>query len=290
MLFLWRKIMKILKIIPIAFLALALLACSFTVNVPTVSTGVSQTLDISEPAVSNTGTNRISIEMGAGSLEIAGGASELIEGSIRYNVESWKPTITRSTDEITLSQLQNSNVGIPEGDIVNEWKLKLGTAPIDLTLSTGAYEGELDLGGLSITNLSISDGASKATVRFDSLNPVEMEQFSYKTGASNVELYGLGNANVKELYFDSGVGSYTLDFSGDVQHDISARVQTGMSDITIVIPEGVRARITVSGGLSNVDANGTWTISGNTYECGSEGPLITVNLDMAVGNLQLKQE
>ncbi|MDO8970396.1 MAG: hypothetical protein Q7U74_06895, partial [Saprospiraceae bacterium] len=130
----------------------------------------------------------------------------------------------------------------------------------------------------------------KATIRFDSLNPVVMDKLTYKTGASDVELLGLGNANVREIYFDSGVGAYELDFSGDIQHGIFARIQSGMSDITIVIPSNVRAKIVLTSGLSNIDANGTWTITGNTYECGSSGPLITINLDMAVGNLQLKQE
>ena len=282
--------MKLLKIIPILCLALALLACSFTVNVPTMQTGATHTMVISEAAVNPNGTNQISIEMGAGSLSITSGASELIEGTINYNVDAWEPTIERSADEITLSQKANSDMGIPDGDVVNDWNLKLGEAPIDLSLNTGAYEGDLNLSGLSITKLNISDGASKATVRFDSLNPVEMEELTYKTGASDVELIGLGNANVKDVYFDSGVGSYTLDFTGDLQDDMEVRANSGMSDMTIVVPANAQARIILEGGLSNVDANGTWTISGNTYECGTSGPMITINLDMAVGNLNLRQE
>ncbi len=255
-----------------------------------MDTGVTRTLDISEPAFDNVESNRISIEMGAGTLDISSGATQLIEGTIRYNVDTWEPVINRSTNEIDLSQHTNSNVGVPDGDIENEWILQFGDYPIDLTLSTGAYEGTLDLSGLSITNLSISDGASKATVRFDSLNPVVMEELTYKTGASDVELLGLGNANVKEIYFDSGVGSYTLDFTGEVQNDIYARINSGMSEITIIIPDSVQAKVVVDGGLSDVNANGTWSINGNTYKCGSSGPTITIDIDMAVGALTLRQE
>ena len=282
--------MKLLKIIPLVALALAMLACSFTVNVPTVDTGVSETYEINESALTDVETNKISIEMGAGQLNISGGATSLIEGTIEYNVDEWVPTVDRSSDEITLSQTTDSNIGIPDGDILNRWDLKFGDYPIDLELATGAYEGDLNLSGLSITNLYISDGASKATIRFDSLNPVQMDELIYKTGASDVELLGLGNANVSEISFDSGVGSYTLDFSGDVQHDIDVRVESGMSDMTIIIPSDVRAIVVMSGALSNVDATGTWTMSGTTYECGSSGPLITINLDMAVGNLNLRQQ
>lgn len=282
--------MKPLKIMLLVFVALSLIACSFTVNVPSVDTGVTNTFKINEAALTGVETNQVKIEMGAGTLDISGGASDLIDGSVKYNVETWKPEISRSSSRITISQNNTSNVGVPDGDIQNEWKLQFGDDPIDLTVNAGAYEGKLDLSGLSITNLEISDGASKATVKFDSLNPVEMDQLSYKTGASDVELLGLGNANTKAIYFDSGVGSYTLDFNGDVQNDIFVRVQSGMSDMTIIIPDNVRAKVELSNGLSNIDATGTWTISGSSYECGSSGPLITINLDMAIGNLQLEQK
>ncbi|MBA4385219.1 MAG: hypothetical protein C0410_10830 [Anaerolinea sp.] len=282
--------MKSLKIAFLVFVALTLMACSFTVNVPSVDTGVSNTLEISEPALTGIDTNEVTIEMGAGTLSITDGASDLIDGTIKYNVTNWKPEITRSSNRITISQNNSSNVGFPDGDIQNDWNLQFGEAPIDLTVNAGAYEGKIDLSGLSITNLNISDGASKATVQFDTLNPVEMDQLSYKTGASDVELLGLGNANTKTIFFDSGVGSYTLDFSGDIQNDIFVRVQSGMSDMTIIIPDNVRAEVELSNGLSNIDATGTWTISNSTYKCGTSGPLITIKMDMAVGNLQLKQE
>lgn len=282
--------MKSLKIAFLVLVALTLMACSFSVNVPSVDTGVTNTFEISEPALTGVDVNQVTIEMGAGTLGIANGASTLIDGTVEYNVVNWKPEITRSSNRITISQNNSSNVGIPDGDIKNDWNLKFGDAPIDLTVNAGAYEGKIDLSGLSITNLDISDGASKATVQFDTLNPVEMERLSYKTGASDVELLGLGNANTKTIYFDSGVGSYTLDFSGDVQNDMFVRVQSGMSDMTIIIPDNVRAEVELTNGLSNVDANGTWTISGSTYKCGTSGPLITINLNMAVGNLNLKQQ
>lgn len=282
--------MKSLKIAFLVLVALTLMACSFTVNVPSVDTGMSNTMEISEPVQTSTDTNEVTIEMGAGTLSITGGASELIEGTVEYNVANWEPEITRSSNRISISQNNSSNVGFPDGDIQNDWNLQLGDAPIDLTVNAGAYEGKIDLSGLSITNLDISDGASKSTIQFDSLNPVEMDQLSYKTGASDVELLGLGNANTKTIFFDSGVGSYTLDFSGDIQNDIFVRVQSGMSDMTIIIPDNVQAEVDLSNGLSNIDATGTWTISGSSYKCGTSGPMITINLDMAVGNLQLKQQ
>jgi hypothetical protein len=282
--------MKLLKILFIALISLTVMACSISVNVPTVDTGFSRTLDISEPAFSDVDDNKVIIEMGAGRLYISNGSSNLINGTVEYNVADWKPEITRSSNTVSVSQKNSSNAGMPSGNIQNDWNLQLGDDLIDLTINAGAYEGKIDLSGLSITNLQIADGASKSTIHFDTLNPVEMDEISYKTGASDIELLGLGNANTKSIYFASGVGSYTLDFSGDIQDDINVRIQSGMSDMTIIIPDNARAKVKLTNGLSNIDATGTWTISGSTYESGTSGPLITINLDMAIGNLQLIQQ
>ncbi|MCX6055783.1 MAG: toast rack family protein [Chloroflexi bacterium] len=282
--------MKYVKWFPIFVLAFMLMACSLSVNVPSIRTGVTQTQEIDEKVIAESPVNKISIEMGAGSLNLTGGAIALIEGTVRYNIKDWNPSITRTADTVTLSQKNSSTIGIPDSTILNEWDLKIGPTPVDLSLSAGAYEGNLDLSGLSITNLSISDGASKSTVQFNSPNPVEMARLIYNTGASEISLIGLGNANVREIAFDGGVGKYTIDFSGDLKKELTMNLNAGMSDITLSIPKNARALVTIAGGLNNVDARGTWTISGSTYECGTSGPLITINIDMAVGNLKLEQK
>jgi hypothetical protein len=170
------------------------------------------------------------------------------------------------------------------------WTIQLGSIPMDLSLSTGAYEGTLDLSGLSITSLSIRDGASKSTVRFDTPNPVDMSILSYKTGASQVSLKGLGNANVDQISFDGGVGSYELDFTGDLSKDVNVTIKSGMSDIKLVFPTDCRANVIINGGLSNVDINGTWSVTNNSYSFGTTGPVVNVIIEMAVGNLQLVQQ
>lgn len=282
--------MKPIRLLVLIVLVLSLMACTFSVNVPRVKTGVTQTFDISEEAPATDDVSLLSIEMGAGSLILSGGTDKLVEGMIIYNIDAWKPTVLRQGNSVTLKQTTKASVSIPGEEYRNEWNLKLGSIPLELSLTTGAYEGELELGGLSITRLSISDGASKSTVNFGEPNKAEMSLLSYKTGASNVELHGLGNASVSRIEFDGGVGSYTLDFSGANEQDVDVAINTGMSDITILIPNNARAEIIVDGEMSNTDLTGTWTVENNVYQAGSTGALITINIDMAVGNLNLVQE
>ncbi|MHC1740039.1 MAG: toast rack family protein [Anaerolineaceae bacterium] len=281
--------MKNLKYFPLIILAIVLVACSFSVNVPTVDTSTTQTFEVNQPVVDGMQEANMTIEMGGGRLNVSSGSSKLIEGTVIYNVADWKPSLSVTNSNVRLTQNNSTNIGIPTGDIKNDWNLKLGSLPMSLKISAGAYEGTIDLTGLALTNLEINDGASKATVRFDSLNPSEMQSMAYKTGASSVSILGIGNANTTQLSFESGAGDYTLDFSGNLQKDLNAKITSGVSQVKIIVPKNTHTIVNLNGGLSNVDAEGTWTMSGSQYEAAGSGKTITINIEMAVGNLVLQQ-
>jgi hypothetical protein len=145
----------------------------------------------------------------------------------------------------------------------------------------------MELGGLSLQALHVTDGAAENELSFSEPNLAEMDTLTYETGASKVSLFGLGNANFSQLSFKSGAGDYTLDFSGELQRDGTVEVESGLSNVSIRVPEGVAARLTVTGGLSNVDAGGSWQGSGNDYTLSGTGPTLTINVEMGAGNVQL---
>jgi hypothetical protein len=166
--------MKKSILIPLTALALSALACgpfSVTVNVPKLTTGPTQTFTVNEPVPDTQSATDVTLAMGAGELNVSGGGDGLIEGSIQYNVADWKPSLTTGAGSVRLEQGNTEFSGIPGSDVVNLWDLKLGSAPMNLTVQAGAYQGDLDLSGVPLRNLDISDGASNATVVFDSLNP-----------------------------------------------------------------------------------------------------------------------
>lgn len=277
--------------IALSTLVLASLACTISLPVQNISASDLQTVTINEPAPQGEGPVEIIIGMGGGVLELQGGAQSLIEGSIRYNVPAWNPVIRRG--ENSLSIRQSSDFGsaskLPVGDLINKWELKLGQIPMDLTLEVGAYHGTLDLSGVPLANLKITDGASSAKINFDSPNPQKMSKLMYKTGASNIEISGLGNANFSEMSFEGGAGSYVLDFSGKLQEDATALINSGLGSMTIIIPKGTRSKIISMGELTNISMSGTWTTEGGIYSTAGEGPLLTITIDMSVGSLSLIQ-
>ena len=266
----------------LALLAAASLACSVNldlpnINIPRIETGPTQTLAVSEPAPEDAQVVDLTINMAAGELNLTGGASQLVEGEIRYNVADWAPTINSGPSSVEITQGDNdTQIGVPLGDsIVNEWDLQLGDeTPLNLELNSGAYQGTVDLSGVPLRNLSIDDGASDAQVRFDSLNPEEMDSLDYNTGASSVRLFGLANANFASMSFNGGAGSYELDFSGTLQRDATVNVTAGVSSLRIVVPVGTAARVNVNSSVSNVTSEGGWTQRGDTYEAAGSGPTL----------------
>ena len=114
-----------------------------------------------------------------------------------------------------------------------------------------------------------------------------MSTFRYETGASDVKMSGLGNANFSLLDFSSGAGDYTLDFSGKLQRDASIKISSGLSNIIVNVPENVNAVVTVDSGASNVSAGSSWSKNGNVYEQKSGGPTLTFVIDIGAGNVTL---
>jgi hypothetical protein len=267
---------------------LVLTACSFQISLPvTQKVGPTVTDGINVPLPADaTQTVDLSLKFGAGTLRLYPGTGALVSGIATYNVSDFKPTVTIDASTVRIEQGNWRLTGIPEiSKIKNQWDLALGNTPIALTIDAGAYHAEYELGGLTLTNLTVSDGAADIRLNFASPNLTEMSLLSYKTGASNVSLTGLGNANFSSLEFDSGAGNYTLDFSGQFQRNGSVHIGTGVSNMTLVIPSGIPVQITVNGGLSNVTHTSDWTKNGNIYSQAGTGPQLTIVVEIGAGNL-----
>ena len=271
----------------IVFLVAAL-ACTISLPVDTAKTGETQTLNINEPVpTNNPASAKLNVTMGAGTLQVSGGGAGLVEGSVRYNVADWKPVVTRQSDGVSIQVDSQMTKSIPSNNVINDWNLKLGNTPMDFTLQAGAYSGTVDLSGVPLTNLSISDGASSAKVMFNTPNPVKMTDLTYKTGASTVELDGLDNANFSDMTFAGGAGSYTLDFSGNLQQDANVLITAGVSNVTINVPANSNSRVTITGALNDINADGTFTIDGKIYKTEGSGPQLNITVAMSVGSLDL---
>ena len=275
-------------ILALALVPLASMACGFSVDLPNqVQAGpdVTDEITVADPKSDET---RLSLAFGAGTLTLSPGAKGLVEGTALYNVKEFKPEIVKNDGDIAIKQ--GNFDGIPPFDeIKNDWDLQLGKTPMDLTIEAGAYEANLELGGLALKSLTVKDGAAHVNLSFSEPNLIEMSQLAYSTGASDVKLTGLANANFSVFDFDGGAGSYTLDFSGELQRDAAVRVDAGLSSLDIIIPSGVNAVVTVDSGLSDIKIGEGWSQNGNVYSQEGSGPTLTIVVNIGAGSVTIKE-
>jgi len=272
----------------VAVLALATMACGFNIDVPQKAQpgpDVVDEINLDYPTADETD---LKLAFGAGDLLLSPGAGNLVSGTATYNYSNLKPEVITDGGNV---EVKMGNVGVdflPSMDnLKNEWDFKLGSQPMNLNIESGAYDGTFELGGLSLTNLTIKDGAANVELAFSEPNPAEMSVFSYSTGASDVKMRGLANANFSIMDFSAGAGDYTLDFSGALNRDASIKIESGLSNVMIIVPEGVSAVVTVESGVSNVSAGSGWSQNGNVYKQKGEGPMLTFVVEMGAGNLTL---
>jgi hypothetical protein len=286
------------KKIVFAFLALALasMACGFSVDLPKAPTpgpDITDQITVVDPKLALSGVEesnvtRLGISFGAGKLKLSPDAKDLVNGTATYNIPELKPQIIKKDGDIRIEQGDfKFNNFATLNNVKNDWDLKLGATPMDLSIEAGAYAAVIDLGGLSLTSLTIKDGAADVKLSFSSPNPTEMSLFRYETGASDVKLEKLANANFGAMNFQSGAGDYTLDFNGELKRSATVMVNTGLSNMILVIPDGVNAVVTVDSGISNISAGSNWKQNGNVYTQSGSGPKLTFMVQMGAGNLTL---
>jgi hypothetical protein len=277
--------MKKWLLVGIVISLLALSACIVSFDNPQVVDTTS--LKISEPAPGGTPPLQLKISMGAGTLNLTGGAELLLEGEIRYNVAELKPEITRQEGSLQVVQPTKVFNILSGNQIINEWSLKLGKTPMNLVVEGGASTAVIDLSGVPLAGFKMTDGASTTRLTFNSPNPQRMSMFEYVSGASGIDLIGLGYANFAQMRFAAGAGSYNLDFSGPLSADASVLVDSDAASVTITVPATTRCRVTISGELASININGPWTAQERVYENGGSGPLLNITVDMNLGSLNL---
>ncbi len=278
--------------IALVVLALTSMSCGLTLDLPITrfETGPEISEDISIPLPAS-GEADLVLNFGAGNLSLKPGAQgALVQGTAVYNVSVLKPRVTTQGERINLDSGDLEMEGFPNfsEELKNKWDLLLSDAPMTLQINAGAYDGKYEMGGLSLRSLKVGDGAANVALSFSQPNKVEMDSLRYETGASSVSLSGLANANFDEMIFKCGAGDYTLDFSGQLLRDADVTIDGGLSQITLIVPKGVSARVFVDGGLSNVDLSGVWEQSGGAYTLAGDGPRLTINVNIGAGNLSLR--
>jgi N-terminal domain of toast_rack, DUF2154 len=192
---------------------------------------------------------RAQFKIGAGELNLAGGADQLMEANFSYNVSGWKPKVTYDvsgdTGELMVKQ-GSAEGGDLSGDARNEWDIRLNDElPTDLVVQMGAGESDLDLDSLALKGLDLQMGAGKTTVDltgdytqgFDATIEGGVGQATVLlpsgVGVKAKAEGGLGGINAKGL---KKVGdAYVNEAYGESDVNLSVDVKGGVGEINLEV-------------------------------------------------------
>src|SRR5215213_10188122 len=192
---------------------------------------------------------RAQLKMGAGELNITGGADKLMEAEFSYNVSKWKPKVSYDVSgkkgELVVEQ-GSANGGDLSGGARNEWDIRLNDEmPTDLVVRLGAGESNLDLDSLTLMGVDVRMGAGKTTVdlsgvytrNFDATIEGGVGQATVllpsEIGVKAKAEGGLGKINAKGL---KKVGdSYVNDAYGESDTNLSVDVKGSVGEINLKV-------------------------------------------------------
>jgi N-terminal domain of toast_rack, DUF2154 len=192
---------------------------------------------------------RAQLKMGAGELNLTGGADRLMEGDFSYNVADWKPEVSYdvSGDEGELVVKQGGSEGSNlTGEAHNEWEIRMNDElPTDLVVKLGAGESDLDLDSLTLEGLKLQMGAGKTTVDLTGDYAQDFDA-SIQGGVGEATVLlpsevgvkakaegGLGKINAEDL---KRVGdSYVNDAYGESDVNLSVDVKGGVGEINLEV-------------------------------------------------------
>jgi len=192
----------------------------------------------------------VTIRMNAGELDIAGGASGMLDADFTYNVEDWEPDVewdvTDSSGRLKISQSGSGSLSVLDiDDVENEWNLNLNDEiPTTLDVELGAGDSSLKLGSLALTELDVETGA----------------------------------------------GDTTIDLTGDWANDLDARIDAGAGRVKLIVPSGAGVRVKTDTGIVDVDNDGLTkdgnVYTNDAY--GESDVTLTIAIEAGVGKVELE--
>ena len=174
----------------------------------------------------------------------------------------------------------------------HSWNVQGGTwhlwftdaIPLSFDIELGVGDGNLDLSGLQVKDLSLSSGASDVTMNFGEKNQALIERISIESGVSKFDGRNLGNANFRTFRFSGGVGTYYLDFGGNLSREADIDVEVGLGVLTMIVPDRIGARLLYEKSwVSRLDCD-------KGFRPVSDGEYMTDNYNKTDGRMNIRIE
>lgn len=242
--------------------------------------------------VSGDGPTDVRVKYGVGRFQVRPGeAGTLYRMSLRYDADHFEPLVDYRSGRLELgTETRNGNLNLKGNQDGGELDLELSRdVPMDLVLEFGAVRATLDLGGLTLSDLEISTGASESTLDFSEPTRGRIRTAELNVGAADFVARNLGNLRADRLQVGAGVGEVTLDFGGEWNRDLQVDISMGLGALELRVPEGVGVSLTKDSFLTSLEAEGL-SREGRRYLSSNWDTAehrLTIELDAAFGSIRV---
>ena len=233
----------------------------------------------------------VRVEYAAGRFEVrAGEEGRLYRVYLRYDEDNIRPDVEYrdgrlsidvegSTDRVRVSGAEGARLRL----------LLPRSVPTELRLEFGAVRADMDLGGIPLTGLRLTTGASESMIRVSEPNRSTIERVQMEVGAARFEARELGNLNASRIDVEAAVGDVTLDFSGEWRNDARVSVSVGLGALSLHFPSEVGVRVEKSGFLAPFNPRGLERRGDVWFSPGFEDARrkVTVELEATLGSIDL---
>ena len=232
----------------------------------------------------------VSVRYGAGRFTVRPAPTGLLSRSqLRYDEDVFVPhsEFDGRRLQLGLDGMRSARIAKQGG---GEMELELtGAVPIDLDLEFGAVRADIDLGGLSLTRLSVRTGASESVLDVSLPNPSAMDRAELQVGAADFTARHLGNLNASRIEVSAGVGALMIDLTGDWRQDADVSVHVGLGSLELRLPQGVGVKLERKTLFTSVDTDGL-VKRGDAYystDWDQAERRLTIEIEAAFGNVDI---
>lgn len=241
-----------------------------------------------------TGEVQLRLKVGAAELRISPAGpllAPVVRGVTEFNFAPFEPEVTVDGSRVTLTS-KGSPARAPAGAQA-KWELFFGRArPLDLEIHAGAFEGLIDLGGLRLSRLLIRSGAGDASIRFSEPNPMLISLLRIEARGSRVRVENVLNAGAERIELGASAGHFTLDLSGQLRGQTKVAATISAGSFTAIVPEGVPARVRISGTLASTSVGEGFDQALGEYrtpEYAEGRAAVEIEITAAVGRVELRR-
>lgn len=235
----------------------------------------------------------VQVKYGVGKLVVEPGTSgELYRVGIHYDSELFDPLTEYRSGRLTVGVEGTGRSIRMRNQEAGDMKLALSPdVPLDLGLSFGAVEANMELGGLQLSRIKVETGASDSRLRFSRPNAGECDRIELSMGAAAFRAVGLANANCRVVKAEGGVGDMSLDFSGAWRRDLTADVTMALGSVTLAVPSDVGVVVRRSTFLTGFNGSGFTRRGRDHYSDNWETATrkLTVELQGAFGSVTVRR-